>query len=620
MSQYAQKIIDESYRSWLAMLLLVIGLYTLGFTAHLYQQQYNEVKLIEAALVDNSSLKPSINATEIHHSLLPTSAGLIQVSTFELDNSQAIWPRVVKSANTQILFESPIILVVSNLAYWLAILLNTICFILYRKLQTRLIFDRLSEVTELETWARHVSSNGDKALPEGSSAIANAIKAAHQIALNKNDQSSQFDQILREKALIDPETKIGNRAFLNNRLEAILKASDVRGVMMLIQLQDAELIQKLHGEVSAHQLLMKYIAVIKHRFSHLANYYLARRNDYELAVLLPGLYVNEAIKLSDRLINNLNNIELPVGVDKEAFIHIGVSFFNANNSAYQIMAEADMALRSAQLQGPSQWFMFDKNEVVDDLAKGSLKWRTFLESAINNNAFVMFFQPVISDKSGEVLHHEVLAKVRDECGELISGRVFFPMARKCGLTPAIDRLVFEQVSRVLSYEQRKHESCSLNLSIESLLSSDFQQYLLTHLSEQPSIARKLIVEVSEYHLVAQLEEIAPFLQNLYQAGVKLLVDKVGQYVENANYLKVCPFSYVKLHGSIVIDLPEKPENQLFIQSLKTMCDYHGVEVYALGVESKEEWLMLCQLGVSGGQGHYFTEPVVDVSKAIQFTY
>ena len=63
-------------------------------------------------------------------------------------------------------------------------------------------------------------------------------------------------------------------------------------------------------------------------------------------------------------------------------------------------------------------------------------------------------------------------------------------------------------------------------------------------------------------------------------------------------------------------LHEKIENQVFIQSLKARCIQHNVKIYALGVESKDEWRTLVHLGVTGGQGHFFTEPVAQMADAI----
>ena len=73
---------------------------------------------------------------------------------------------------------------------------------------------------------------------------------------------------------------------------------------------------------------------------------------------------------------------------------------------------------------------------------------------------------------------------------------------------------------------------------------------------------------------------------------------------------------MKLHRSIVLDIDKKTENQVFIQSLKTLAAAKSIAVYALGVERKAEWRTLLQLDVKGGQGHFFTEPVAQVAKAI----
>ena len=74
---------------------------------------------------------------------------------------------------------------------------------------------------------------------------------------------------------------------------------------------------------------------------------------------------------------------------------------------------------------------------------------------------MIFFQPVIASQSDQILHHEVLSKVRDNQGKLISARVFLPMAQKCGLNARVDLLVFEQVCRLLQYEKKQQEACSL---------------------------------------------------------------------------------------------------------------------------------------------------------------
>ena len=476
---------------------------------------------------------------------------------------------------------------------------------------------QLSHLTELEKWA-DLSTVCDeiKPIPQSEAPLNLMIQSIYQQLQSAKNNDSHFDRLLRSNVLLDKETGVGNREFFNNRLEALLKEEDTQGAVFFIQCKDFDLVHTLYGEQQAITLLNTLVQHLRYRLQTLPNFFIARRGELELAVIVPDIFFHEAEKLAGKLVKSLSAITLPVGINKDEFIHIGVSYFSHTDNAYQVKSEADMALRTAQLQGPSQWFMYDAGEMEHAKAKGSLKWRTFLNHAINKNAFVIFFQPVISALNEQILHHEVLSKVRDSDGSLISARVFLPMAQKCGLTEKIDLLVLKQICRLLSYDKSQKDFCSLNLSIESLLSAQFVAQFKEVLSAYPHVHERLLIEVSEYHLANHLEQLKPTLSLLYDMGIKLLADKVGQYVVSAAYIKTCPIKYIKLHRSIVLDVHKKLENQIFIQSLRAMSEAHDVNIYALGVESLEEWQTLKRLGVNGGQGHFFTEPVAQVAKAI----
>lgn len=506
--------------------------------------------------------------------------------------------------------------------FWLFSLLYLALVVCLDFIYIQKISKLLGVIQALERWASHSNKHGESHAPSLSTlqpddSLSRAVIMLSNQVLEAKNSDGQFDQMIREGALLDGETGIGNRQFFSNRLEALLREEDAQGAVFFIQFKECDLVQALYGHAQVINLLNTLIEGIQHRLKDNSNYFIARRNEFELALLLPAVYANQAEKLAGRLLNNLMAVSLPKGINRDEFVHIGISYFSHKQESYQVMAEADMALRNAQLQGPSQWFMYDLGEVERESAKGSLRWRTFLLKAINKNGFVIFFQPVISSEGEETLHHEVLSKVRGNDGSLISARVFLPMASKCGLIHDIDLLICEQVCNVMSYEKKQNDCCSINLSIESLLSVKFLTRFYETLDRFPLVSKNLIVEVSEYHLVNHLTELKPILDNLSRKGIRILADKVGQHVVSAKYLKVCPISFIKLHRSIVMNINEKIENQLFVQSLKAVCEQNQVKVFALGVESLQEWRMLMQLGITGGQGHFFTEPVAQVANVIQ---
>jgi RNase E specificity factor CsrD len=180
----------------------------------------------------------------------------------------------------------------------------------------------------------------------------------------------------------------------------------------------------------------------------------------------------------------------------------------------------------------------------------------------------------------------------------------------------IDLLILIQVCRMLRAKKAQQNKCSINVSIDSLLSAGFAERFLSILSSFPEVKGQLMIEISEYQLVNHLSKLQATLAALSTAGVKIIADKVGQYVVSAHYINIYPIYAMKLHRSIVIDIDKKIENQVFIQSLRTLAAAKNIPVYALGVEKQAEWRALLQLGVKGGQGHFFTEPVAQVAQAI----
>jgi len=579
-----------------------------------YQTQNSQYHTLEALGFDDQQLKKYAGISALSNSHFGQLALVKERFSRQLAVTNSRW---------YLNFQQPIYIVFTSprlLFFTLMLLLSAV--VLRNKLKRQLDVI-LKPLQKLEIWSNITVTQGtsnelainiDESSQE-TDVITLAIKKLQQQIHDDVVSDIASDQSIRASALLDQETHIGNRAFFDNRLQAFLKEEDAQGAVLLIQFKELELVQNLYGYQQAMTLLLTLIQVIKQRLQGQPSYFIARHSDYELSVLLPGVFIQEVEKVTDRLLNNLQTVVTPIGVNQEEFVHIGISYFRHGQGLYQIMSEADMALRSAQLQGPAQWFMFEVGELETVKAKGSLKWRTFLSAAIADNRFMIFFQPVIACDGAKILHHEVLSKVRDKNGALTSARVFLPMAKKCGLTAKIDLLILKQVCLVLANDKAQQD-CSINVSIDSLLSNEFSENFLSILNQYPSAKGRLMIEISEYQLVNNLGKLQAALTDLSHGGINIIADKVGQYVVSAHYINVYPIFAMKLHRSIVIDIDKKIENQVFIQSLKTLVAAKHIPIYALGVEKHAEWRTLLKLNVKGGQGHFFTEPVAQVVKAI----
>jgi RNase E specificity factor CsrD len=607
-------LIEQLKIKSLFMIMAVLYLLVCVFSVlAVYQAQNNQHHTLEALALNNQQLENIASKTALLNRSFARLARNKESSSRQLAITNSRWYLSV---------QQPIYLVfTSPLHLFFTLILFVTGWLWQKKLQRELVI-KLKPLRQLERWASLTLTKGAaKALAiDNSSQEMEVISLAIcQLQQQINDNAANdtaCDKSIRASALLDQETRIGNRAFFDNRLQALLKEEDTQGAVLLIQFKDIDLVQNLYGYQQAMALLLTLIQVTKQRLKDQPGHFLARHSDNELSVLLPNVFIQDVEKLADLLLKKLETVVMPTGINQEESVHIGISCFGAEQVPYQIMSEADMALRAAQLQGPSQWFMFEAGELTVVKAKGSLKWRTLLNAAINGKGFVIFFQPVIASDSAKVLHHEVLSKVKDKNGALISARIFFPMAQKCGLMMQIDLLILLQVCRMLTAKKAPQNKCSINVSIDSLLSNGFAKKFLSILCSFPEVKDQIMIEISEYQLVNHLSKLQATLAALSTAGVKIIADKVGQYVVSADYINIYPIYAMKLHRSIVIDIDKKIENQVFIQSLRTLAAAKNIPVYALGVEKQTEWRALLQLGVKGGQGHFFTEPVAQVVQAI----
>ncbi|MGI2159149.1 RNase E specificity factor CsrD [Shewanella baltica] len=435
-------------------------------------------------------------------------------------------------------------------------------------------------------------------------------------------ERGRFDKFIRSNTFLDAETRIGNRLFLNNRLDALShnQAMLAHGVIYLLEMDDLDLLQQSQGEAVTKELLNSTVNAISQLLQTQANSIFARRSHNQFAIVVPQISLIEADQFASKLLKICLSQPLPEVENSDNFFHLGCAYFTAGDNAAQLIEEADMALRAAQLQGNSNWFMYDKGAIDEEFAKGSVRWRSFLENALVQRRFFPFSQPII-DSDGNEHHKEIFTRARDNQGALIRATLFIPMANKCGLMPQVERQIIERVLLLLSNEladgvsntQTNKKSApqiySINLSLDSLMSRAFTQWLKTTLLEYRHLTTRLIFEVSEDIVIQHQEKLQPKLDMIRKMGARLCVDHVGQQVVGTYYIRECHFDLIKLHRSIVRHIHLRPENQLFIRSLIGGLYRTEVQVCAEGIEVFEEWQTLQILGVGAAQGMYFSEPI-----------
>lgn len=420
-------------------------------------------------------------------------------------------------------------------------------------------------------------------------------------------EQSRVDKFIRIQTFLDPQTGIGNQVYFNNRLEALLNVEEqiAQGVVIGLRLNGLAEIEETHNDETALEVLVQFTNIIEQALQRYKQAIFARHSQYDLGIIIANISVKEIELLCNHLMRSLAHVRVPKETDIDNLFHIGVATFKSGDLLPQVLREADMAIRSAELQGPSSWFMFDEEDSVKTMTMGSLQWRTLLENRLANNGFLICFQAVMKTQPYQVHHQEVIVQVQDRQGQILPSNLFMPMAHKCGLATQIDKKIMSLLAQQLTDSQNSILT-SIHLSPDSLLDKSFRDWLSNLLAENPQFAEQIIIEISEHAIVNYIEELSYFVQQLNNLSVQILIDQVGQYVTSSNYIKQLPIGYLKLHPSIVRNIHQRSENQLFIRSLQGTCASTQIKIFAYGVDNLEDWQEIKNLGLAGAQGSYTT--------------
>lgn len=470
---------------------------------------------------------------------------------------------------------------------------------------------------QLDAWANRYSKSGDFRffVKNEVFTLVNTIRTLYTHNQDAQRGGNKVDHSIRSQTFLDNATGLGNRIYFEQRLESLLQQEDeAYGAVLIVQFGALDDLEENSDNEEFDLLLSQYSGILKQYVDDTQQSLVSRISRSDFAILLPFVDIKEVERVAMNILRMGQKIGLPENYDKNAVCHIGADLFTVRDSSFQILAEADMALRAAQLHGPSGWFVYETDTLPQSDIKGSVRWRTAIEKAITNNKFKLYFQPV-SDYDMHVHHFEVFVRMEDDTQGLINAKVFLPMARKCGLIPEVDKQMLTLLSVTL--KSNVSHMISVNIHIDSWLDRKFVNWLITFVKANRSIIDHIIFEISEFELAENAKKLTTIFAALNRYNARIMVDQVGLYVLDTSYVNLIKLDYVKLHQSIVNNIHERPENQMFIRSLLAITNQQALTMFAVGVEKREEIRVLQRLGISGIQGHYVSSPLLKLPKSNQ---
>ncbi len=243
-------------------------------------------------------------------------------------------------------------------------------------------------------------------------------------------------------------------------------------------------------------------------------------------------------------------------------------------------------------------------------------WLARLRRALEQDRFVMHYQPIASLIDGRVAHHEALLRLADDpAGGLVAPGRFLPAAERSGLIGEIDRMVLAKVVTLLAERRDAGEGAeeavtiAVNISARSVTDEGMLAMLDRLLARHGVEPSRLVIEVTETAAITDMERASAFCAGVQALGCAVALDDFGAGFGSFQYLKHLPFSYLKIDGDFIRGLPASRTDQLVVKALVAVVRGMGRRTIAEFVGDEPTLGMLRSYGVDYAQGFEVGRPV-----------
>jgi Amt family ammonium transporter len=284
-----------------------------------------------------------------------------------------------------------------------------------------------------------------------------------------------------------------------------------------------------------------------------------------------------------------------------------------------MMRDADTAMYQAKRAGKARHEVFDEQMHKD--VKETLRLETDLRRAVENDDFVVYYQPIYTLPTREIEGFEALIRwFHPELGEIPPQR-FIGLAEEIGLIDLLGEKVLRQAclefARIQSSIPDLPMFLSVNLSCKQFGSPLLVERIASILDETGFAPTKLRLEITESVFFEYQKTAIEMLNALRDMGINLNIDDFGTGYSNLSYLATLPISNLKIDRSFVSMFDQIGINPAIVQTIIILARNLGLGVVAEGVETESQYKELLKLGCDSAQGFYFARPM-DLLDSISF--
>jgi diguanylate cyclase (GGDEF)-like protein/PAS domain S-box-containing protein len=418
---------------------------------------------------------------------------------------------------------------------------------------------------------------------------------------------------LDKVANFDALTGLPNRRLLLSRFnQTLIRALQTgqRCAVCLIDIDGFKQINEEHGSAFGDRVLLALSHQLQSALRH--DDTLARLGGDEFVVLLSDMPpLPEGNHIIKRLLQAVNRPLQLDSIEMTLTSSIGVSLYPDDNADPDtLLRHAGKAMFQAKEAGRNRIQWFDPEHERE--AQEHRMMLEQLHEALQQHQFVLFYQPKVNLRSGEVVGVEALIRWQHPQRGLLSPAAFLPFIEGSELESQFGQFVLH--AGIMQADSWLAEGIQLevgiNISASHLLNADFAAQLSGLLQHYPKLSPGQIeLEILESTAIRDLAAARDALRRCQGFGVRFALDDFGTGYSSLTYLRQLPVHSLKIDQSFVRDMLEDPDDRNIVAGVVQLAQVFDRDVIAEGVESMAHASALLALGCELAQGYGIARPM-----------
>ncbi len=431
--------------------------------------------------------------------------------------------------------------------------------------------------------------------------------------INDVSERISYEQQLEFHANHDSLTGLANRNLLNDRINQALAQARADNLMigvLLLDLDRFKLVNDGFGHSPANELLKS----VAHRLNQSVRDTdtVARLGGDEFVVVVNRLQSADDLSLvAGKILRALNQPFIMEG--KEIFVtaSIGAALYPRDGDHGEaLLRNADVAMYRVKEHGRNSYRFYTPE--MTHMAIDRLDMEGNLRRALERDELLVYYQPLVSLESGEIVGAEALARWNHPRIGMIQPGEFIPLAEDTGLIIPLGQQLLRQVCHDLTAWQADRLPpirVAINLSARQFRQEDLVSHIRSILETAQIDGECLTFELTESMVMHDVENTLITLRELKNLGAAIALDDFGTGYSSLSYLKRFPIDTLKIDRSFVRDIHQDQDDAAIAHAVIAMAHKLGIKVIAEGVECREQLELLRDFSCDSIQGYFFSRPI-----------